>query len=468
VSGFNPLLALDSWAEPARVWLTGARGRIQVFADRGDRFELLRDFVSEVEKAGHTPHMMAAYSGSCIVADPVRGHLYRLGAKCHPLVRIDPEDGRKWTVIDTGRMPPGGPEGGLEDVMVGLDGLLYVRNMYYISRFDPDRMGDALVPDAEVPFDYGEEKGRGHQALRGVLDISWAQGGANWFNNGFAVAPDGSVLALVENYQDIKMVQEISHGLGGVGGKPDNKYFTYEIARDRYRPRIFPGRLYAAGTIVRRWDPRGEMTAEDLLPGSDVGTCGIRADAAGNIYVGIHAHQVVDGQPQPAGAFAKFPPTGGRFTSSFGAIAPLESPPRRTPDFCGYGLDQKIWARNMYWSHPGLDQLHFVDPHRGGGYPCACAICRFDTDLYGRSFYPKAYQFTVGVVDTNGNPICSIGRYGNCDSPAMKPGDTDIGFAHCSFVTAVSDRWLYLNDNANARIIRLGLGYRAEERVPLK
>jgi len=72
------------------------------------------------------------------------------------------------------------------------------------------------------------------------------------------------------------------------------------------------------------------------------------------------------------------------------------------------------------------------------------------------------------VVDTNGNRICEIGRYGNPESPAMKRGEADIGLAHCSFLATESDRWLYLNDNGNSRIIRIQLGYHTQEIVPLR
>jgi hypothetical protein len=73
----------------------------------------------------------------------------------------------------------------------------------------------------------------------------------------------------------------------------------------------------------------------------------------------------------------------------------------------------------------------------------------------------------VAVLDTNGNRICEIGRYGNPDSPAMKPGDTDIGLGQCSYLATVSDRWLYIADDANQRIIRVKLGYQTEQYAPI-
>ena len=121
-------------------------------------------------------------------------------------------------------------------------------------------------------------------------------------------------------------------------------------------------------------------------------------------------------------------------------------------------------AQNMFWSVPGLDQLQFIGSQTGD-YPCQCYHCRFDTDPYGRTFMPRAYAYQVQIVDTAGNRICELGRYGNADQPAMKPGDTDIGFGQCSYLTTVSDKWLYIADDSNMRIIRLKLGYHAEKRV---
>jgi hypothetical protein len=117
----------------------------------------------------------------------------------------------------------------------------------------------------------------------------------------------------------------------------------------------------------------------------------------------------------------------------------------------------------MFWAAPGMDQLHGV----GGEYPCECYHCKFDTDLYGRSFLPRAYGYHVAVLDTNGNRICEIGRYGNADKPAMKPGDADIGLGQCSYLATVSDRWLSIADDSNVRIIRVKLGYHVERRAAI-
>ena len=178
------------------------------------------------------------------------------------------------------------------------------------------------------------------------------------------------------------------------------------------------------------------------------------------VYLGLGANMLMaNGKAHSGGCVAKFSREGGKFYGA-GDVAKLDPLPDRPPEFAG-----KWWTRGMYWAYPGYDQQVALG---GGNYPCLCASCRFDLDLYGRSFIPKAYQYTVGVVDTNGNVICEIGRYGNPESPAMKPGDTNIGIAECSYLATDSDRWLYINDEGNQRIVRIKLGYHAERKAGLQ
>jgi hypothetical protein len=286
------------------------------------------------------------------------------------------------------------------------------------------------------------------------------------------VAPNGDIVAFMKNYRTAE--SGIIENLGIEGGYIDGNQLAglkKQMANMVFRPKIFPGRFSNAAELIMRWDSRGEMTGEDLVPALPNPSCGVKTDRAGNLYVGIGAnYMMADGKPHAAGSLAKFPPRGGKFFGA-GDLARLKEGelPGRPAEFQAYGWG-KLWTRNCCWAYPGLDQMHFLG---GGQYPCLCATCRFDLDLYGRSFVPKAYQFTVGVVDTNGNPICEVGRYGNADTRGPKDstvsiGGPEISIAHCSYVAVESDKWLYINDDGNSRIIRVKLGYRAEERVALQ
>lgn len=464
VHSFAPVLALDSWTSEPRLWIVHGRGVVRIYADRGNDLALVQDFREEVRIAGHTPHSMHSGHMGYISVDPLRGHVY---CGRGSLRRIDPEEGKTWQKIDTSQMPKTA-YGGIEETVFSWDGLMHVRSLQYIARFNPDKFGSpiALSSENEVPFDYGDEKGgvdrRGEQLpqLRGVISLPWAIGGPNGYNNGIGISPKGEVVALIENFQDFELFRKptASNPTGYFDGNEFNRLLKDN--EDRFRPTQFPGRSWSHGNLVWRFGRTGQVIGLDAIPGLPYSSFGIRTDATGNIYCGVGYHMNVDGKPHIGGSLAKFAPQGGRLIRDFDTPVKLDNPPQRPADFLTTG-GGKIWGQNMFWCAPGMDQLHFVDP-AGTGYPCECYHCKFDMDLYGRSFLPRAYGYHVAILDTNGNRICEVGRYGNADRPAMKPGDTDIGLGQCSYLATVSDKWLYIADDSNMRIIRVKLGYQNE------
>jgi hypothetical protein len=135
------------------------------------------------------------------------------------------------------------------------------------------------------------------------------------------------------------------------------------------------------------------------------------------------------------------------------------------------------------WWKPGFSPLGQVN----SGDHCHCVGSDFDVDDFGRTFAPDTGRFRVGVLDTNGNEILSFGAYGNQDncgpdsyvldpagkflrprkaddpkdlvSPFAKP---EIGFAWIIGVAA-TDRYAYVGDVINKRILRVKLDYAATE-----
>lgn len=91
---------------------------------------------------------------------------------------------------------------------------------------------------------------------------------------------------------------------------------------------------------------------------------------------------------------------------------------------------------------------------------CSCEGHGFDVDSFGRVFFPNAGQFRLKVVDTTNNPITTFGKYGNEDSggPSARITTPDIPLAWSSYV-AVSDRFAYLADTINRRVVRVRLAY---------
>ena len=142
-----------------------------------------------------------------------------------------------------------------------------------------------------------------------------------------------------------------------------------------------------------------------------------------------------------------------------------------------------VQIKNMAWDY------HSVMPVAMGG--CTCPKCEFSLDPYERSFVPAAHKHAVDVLDASGNVIVSIGGYGNADcrgkdSPVVDPKTGELrprrkddpaglksplekfGVTFCMpNYTAVDDQALYVNDNVNARIVRVELKYATEETVSL-
>jgi hypothetical protein len=93
-------------------------------------------------------------------------------------------------------------------------------------------------------------------------------------------------------------------------------------------------------------------------------------------------------------------------------------------------------------------------------------------------------------MDSNGNLILRIGQYGNVDDgmppegvqrgaaksggPMVAPpnprsiGGDEVSLMHGCHVATMTDRYLYIGDVGNGRIVSVKLDYHATERVPLQ
>ena len=143
----------------------------------------------------------------------------------------------------------------------------------------------------------------------------------------------------------------------------------------------------------------------------------------------------------------------------------------------------------MWWK-PGFSPVG--DMGVAGSGHCHCTGTDFDVDDFGRVFAPDTARFRVGVLDTNGNEIASFGAYGNqdCSGPdsyvldpageflrPRKPGDPkglaapaarpEIALAWIVGL-AVTDRYAYVADVINKRVLRVKLAYRAEARCEVE
>jgi hypothetical protein len=111
-------------------------------------------------------------------------------------------------------------------------------------------------------------------------------------------------------------------------------------------------------------------------------------------------------------------------------------------------------------------------------------------DRFERVFVPVPMTCSVNILDANGNVILRAGQYGNTDNRGReslvrdpktgmlrprKPGDPvaiespfsqpDMAFMFPQYMGA-TDEALYVMDSGRRRLIRVSLGYHAEETVP--
>ena len=122
-------------------------------------------------------------------------------------------------------------------------------------------------------------------------------------------------------------------------------------------------------------------------------------------------------------------------------------------------------------------------------------------DYLGRSFAPEVRRYQVAVLDTAGNLILRVGKYGNVDDglPLIKKGGPErprpiggdggskaagavsgrkllrrpiggdeVALFHAAYLGVHTDRRLFIHDAGNGRILSVTLGYHATEKVALK
>src|SRR6185436_15254345 len=219
--------------------------------------------------------------------------------------------------------------------------------------------------------------------------------------------------------------------------------------------------------------PDGGLKNKTLIDADIRSLNSVRVDAAGNIYLALglrpgkdqlppglkgklpegpkdpDAVRGINFYPLLYGSIAKFGPDGGEIRPGVGGVP------------CNYAWGTEIEVKGARWIFSGASN---VPSWRTKGTPdiCLCESSRFDVDGFGRSFFPDAGQFRVGMLDTNGNLIGWFGTYGNPDAAGA-----GIPFWWPHAVT-VGDKAVFIADRLNRRIVRVELGYRAEESVAIR
>ena len=356
------------------------------------------------------------------------------------------------------------------DVAFDLNGLIYLRTTDVVARYDARTW-------REVPWDYGEELdkvtcgiyGRTAAVIGGLVVPSVSP--VCFHQGGMSVSAKGNLAMACSNRPKGRTTHH------------DFEIFGKETRYGKpYRPPMFPGREESSTSAsVHVWDKHGKQIHTDAVAGLQQ-LDGLHIDRDDNIYVMATPTRVIDGKPYfnvMSETLIKFRPGRAKIVQSSEKRSPIPLAkadlPKRPPDLIRGG--SRIWVEGAEWFYGGVGYAGFNTRHAGGG--CACWFARSTLDYFARSFAPEPQQYSVAVLDSGGNLITRVGRYGNVDdgrptdpkggpeSPRSLGGD-EVALFHAAFVGTHTDRRLYIADLGNARILSVRLNYHATESVPLK
>jgi len=255
------------------------------------------------------------------------------------------------------------------------------------------------------------------------------------------------------------------------GIRHDGRLFALDPGKPRTRP----------PKMLIEYDRLGRRTGDPIIWKVSDTAVGPRFDAAGNIYIAEQIRPLdrpvppefaaLIGPVKPGttvspgvkaavctayGSILKFSSKGGMV--HWDGTDPFDGQPRLDPSLKTVdalyfrasgdgGRFGSVQVTGAEWIHMGIGHvaLHY----------CNCETTRFDVDPFGRVFYPDLCRFRVDVIDTAGNEITHFGRYGNAE-------DAEISLAWLIGV-GVTDKYAYLGDSMNRRLLRVKLVY-AEEK----
>ncbi|MFC1479753.1 SMP-30/gluconolactonase/LRE family protein, partial [Planctomycetota bacterium] len=492
--------SVDFYTTPATIWLTptggvrfrtGDKGRVDVTDTRGwdsasllllqvkgSKLTIKRSFGEDVSKAIKRVQNKAGHQR--LYVNPANERLYLTeneywvgGGSFYNLIEVDPETGKVREIRHPLSMS--------EDMTFDIDGRAYLRQKkpQRVVRLDSNTW-------REIPWDYGEEGINAKDKIIAALPLpAWTT--VCYSEGGLSISPKGH-LAVSCSTKDLS--KEMAH-LQRIG--------NVTPAGKAYQPRIYPGRKMTSVTAcVHVWDKHGKLLIEDAVPGMSQ-IDGIGIDKDDNLYVMSAGIRVWNGKKHfnlVSGTLIKVKPRKNKWLSSSGkASLPLldANRPKRAPDINAYG-QRDLWVEGAEWFYGGVGNCSFKI-----ATGCICwQQSRFTLDYFARSFVPENDQFSVAVLDTNGNLIMRIGKYGNVDDgmpliltrksevgsrnekegskttprsafrvppsePMLVPpnprplGGDEVALMHPSHVATMTDRYLYIGDVGNARVVQVKL-----------
>jgi len=367
-----------------------------------------------------------------------------------------------------------------------------------VGRYDPDQAtrqpglpggeSDCLrhltfVRYNEVPYDYGEVPNKKDHL--GVLPVK-DQANCRAFQDGVGVNMRGDVaeccniwyIPKMGDVQDFNTPDNLAKGKAGCWIRSYADLLRELQDLEKRGEQMFfiprrPGLGLDYGTIWT-FNSNGEVRDKcAVLSGNFLN--GVQMDEEGDLYFTMRWQRWRDGNVFLAGRAGVFgrEPRHESFVGTFiksagnnvkvlmdrGATVPMDEKPARPPEVAFHGTPPTLcWVEGAKWLYAG------ASPIKESG--CNCPQMRACLDWYKRSFVPEAYRHSIGVLDTNGNLILHIGRYGNLDSgdgakSRIPVGGDNIAMSFCENV-AVTDNYLCYDDFCE-RVAVLKLNYYAVE-----
>ncbi|MCK6474033.1 MAG: hypothetical protein L6R28_20105 [Planctomycetes bacterium] len=375
----------------------------------------------------------------------------------YQMIEVDPESGK----IKPVEMPFDA-----EDICFDTEGQIYLRTDTLVARYN-------FRTWREVPWDYGEEhQAVGFTTLGGSRRTDLISGlgipghrPVCWNMGGMGISVKGKLIVSCPNREQSEDRRRENNQGPWAGARGEVK------EGKKYEPTIYPGR--ARWQEVHVWDRHGQLVYEDAAAGTPI-IHGVEIDAEDNIYLLSAPNRVLDGKPywnEMAGTILKCRPKGLKVLSkTHGAVKlPEESQPKRAIDVVD-GKGGPAWCEGAEWLYGGIGYGGFNTSKAGGG--CDCWNSKFALDYFARSIGPETDHYSVAILDSAGNLVTRVGRYGNLDSAGPKSrvplGGDEVGLMHPNFVASHTDRRLFIADAGNARIVSVKLRYHREARVSLK
>lgn len=247
---------------------------------------------------------------------------------------------------------------------------------------------------------------------------------------------------------------------------------------------------------VDAYDLDGKLVAKRLIAHLRSGASGLRSDRWGNLYVGDNVKPLGYAYPAEAaavladpfkrscvymdddgridrmlfdyGCVFKFPPTGGRM-EGLDTKSGVKGPPPQgnlwspVPEVQWFPwMNRQVKVTGALWQYLGIARMPAQTWAASAGQTCVCGASVFDLDEHARLYLPDTLTGRIKVLDRNGQLLTTFGQRGNMDDQGP-----EIRFASVPCVAA-SSRAAYVGDDGNARVVRVRLGYQAEETAALR